>query len=119
MGLGLVITFIVAPTLPPVDASMFSSNGLWLAIQQLLIGIALGFTMQFAFATIRYAGELIGLQMGLSFATFVDPTSHLNMPVLARLWTCWRCCCSCAQWPSMADFNAGRHLSYAADGADR
>ena len=82
MGLGLVITFIVA--LPPVDASMFSSNGLWLAIQQLLIGIALGFTMQFAFATIRYAGELIGLQMGLSFATFVDPTSHLNMPVLAR-----------------------------------
>lgn len=84
MGLGLVITFIVAPTLPPIDANMFSANGLWLAIQQLLIGIALGFTMQFAFATIRYAGEVIGLQMGLSFATFVDPTSHLNMPVLAR-----------------------------------
>lgn len=57
----------------------------WVAIQQILIGIALGFTMQFAFAAVRTAGEIIGLQMGLSFATFVDPASHLNMPVLARI----------------------------------
>ena len=42
-------------------------------------------TMQFAFAAVRTAGEIIGLQMGLSFATFVDPASHLNMPVLARI----------------------------------
>ena len=55
------------------------------AVQQILIGIALGFTMQFAFAAVRTAGEIIGLQMGLSFATFVDPGSHLNMPVLARI----------------------------------
>jgi flagellar biosynthetic protein FliR len=41
--------------------------------------------MQFAFAAVRTAGELIGLQMGLSFATFFDPGSRLNMPVLARL----------------------------------
>lgn len=54
-------------------------------MQQILIGIALGFTMQFAFAAVRTAGEFIGLQMGLSFATFVDPGSHLNMPVLARI----------------------------------
>lgn len=52
---------------------------------QILIGVALGFTMQFAFAAVRTAGEIIGLQMGLSFATFVDPASHLNMPVLARI----------------------------------
>lgn len=45
---------------------------LWQAMQQILIGIALGFTMQFAFAAVRTAGELIGLQMGLSFATFFD-----------------------------------------------
>lgn len=63
----------------------FSIAALWLAMQQILIGIALGFTMQFAFAAVRTAGEFIGLQMGLSFATFVDPGSHLNMPVLARI----------------------------------
>ncbi|MGY5956534.1 flagellar biosynthetic protein FliR [Kosakonia sp. BK9b] len=86
LGLGILITVVIAPTLPQVpNVPIFSVTGLWLAMQQMLIGIALGFTMQFAFATIRTAGELIGLQMGLSFATFVDPTSHLNMPVLARI----------------------------------
>ncbi|KAF1367401.1 MAG: flagellar type III secretion system protein FliR [Yokenella regensburgei] len=85
LGLGFLITFVIAPMLPPTDVTLFSPNALWLALQQVLIGIALGFTMQFAFAAIRTAGEIIGLQMGLSFATFVDPGSNLNMPVLARI----------------------------------
>jgi len=86
VGLGILITIVIAPTLPDTpDIGIFAPAALWVGMQQILIGIALGFTMQFAFATIRLAGELIGLQMGLSFATFVDPTSHLNMPVLARI----------------------------------
>ncbi|AUX93896.1 flagellar biosynthetic protein FliR [Mixta gaviniae] len=84
IGLALMITWILAPELPPTNVTLFSVGGFWLLIQQLLIGIALGFTMQFAFAAVRMAGELIGLQMGLSFATFFDPGSRLNMPVLAR-----------------------------------
>jgi flagellar biosynthetic protein FliR len=84
IGLALMITWIVAPTLPSTGVTIFSAQGFWLAAQQILIGIMLGFTMQFAFAAIRTAGELIGLQMGLSFATFFDPGSRLNMPVLAR-----------------------------------
>ena len=84
IGLALMITWIVAPTLPATEVTIFSAAGFWLAAQQILIGIALGFTMQFAFAAIRTAGEIIGLQMGLSFATFFDPGSRLNMPVLAR-----------------------------------
>ena len=85
IGLGIVITIIVAPTLPAVDIPIFSPNAIWIALQQVMIGVAVGFTMQLAFAAVRTAGELIGLQMGLSFATFVDPGSHLNMPVLARI----------------------------------
>ncbi|WP_130098763.1 flagellar biosynthetic protein FliR [Siccibacter turicensis] len=84
IGLGIMITVIIAPNLPVTGVTIFSPQGFWLAIQQILIGIALGFTMQFAFAAVRMAGEVIGLQMGLSFATFVDPASKLNMPVLAR-----------------------------------
>lgn len=85
IALGIVITIIIAPTLPAVNVPIFSPAALWLGLQQILIGVALGFTMQFTFAAIRTAGELIGLQMGLSFATFFDPASHLNMPVLARI----------------------------------
>lgn len=86
IGLGGLITILVAPTLPVVDVPVFSSGGLWLAIEQILIGIAFGMTMQFAFATVRLAGEIIGMQMGLSFATFFDPTGGPNMPVLARFF---------------------------------
>lgn len=85
LGLGLLITVVIAPSLPTHNVPIFSFDALWIAMQQILIGIALGFTMQFAFAAVRTAGEIIGLQMGLSFATFVDPGSHLNMPVLARI----------------------------------
>ena len=72
------------PTLPSVEVTLFSPAGFWLLLQQMLIGIGLGFTMQLAFAAVRLSGEVIGLQMGLSFATFFDPGSRLNMPVLAR-----------------------------------
>ncbi|KOR03882.1 flagellar biosynthetic protein FliR [Pluralibacter gergoviae] len=85
LGLGVLIAVIVAPSLPATDVTIFSGNALWLALQQILIGTLIGFTMQLAFAAVRTAGELIGLQMGLSFATFVDPGSHLSMPVLARI----------------------------------
>ncbi|MDW8846706.1 flagellar biosynthetic protein FliR [Erwinia pyri] len=84
IGLGVMITYALVPSLPPTNVTLFSVGGFWLLIQQILIGIAIGFTMQFAFAAVRTAGEVIGLQMGLSFATFFDPASRLNMPVLAR-----------------------------------
>src|SRR5476649_873427 len=64
LGLGIMITVLLAPLLPPVATPLFSVAGLWLCIEQMLVGAALGLTMQFAFAAIRMAGEVIGLQMG-------------------------------------------------------
>lgn len=84
IGLAVLITWIMVPTLPSVEVTLFSPAGFWLLLQQMLIGVGLGFTMQLAFAAVRLSGEVIGLQMGLSFATFFDPGSRLNMPVLAR-----------------------------------
>ena len=73
LGLALLIAIVVAPTLPPATfVSPFSAPGVLLILQQLLIGVAIGFTMQIIFAAVELAGELIGLQMGLSFATFVN-----------------------------------------------
>src|SRR4051794_19196294 len=67
IGLALLVTALVAPTLPSATAvSPFSAAGMLLIIAQLLIGIAMGLAMQVAFATVTLAGDLIGLQMGLS-----------------------------------------------------
>ncbi len=45
----------------------------------------MGLAMRLVFAMVQAAGDYIGLQMGLSFASFFDPTSGGNTQVLARL----------------------------------
>ncbi len=86
IGLGLLLTFLLSPSLPDTSIPLFSIAGLWLSIQQILIGLAMGLAMQLAFATVHFAGELAGLKMGLGFATFFDPASGMHMPVLGRLF---------------------------------
>jgi flagellar biosynthetic protein FliR len=87
IGLGVFIALIVAPTLPPMpDVGLGSWHGLFILVQQLLIGIAIGFTMRIAFAAVEAAGEIIGLQMGLGFASFFDPQSAGQTLVLARFF---------------------------------
>ncbi len=93
IGLAAMITWLLVPLLPPVNVTLFSPAGFMLLIQQMLIGIAIGFTMQFAFAAVRAAGELIGLQMGLSFATFLIPPVGLICRSLRVFSTCWPCYC--------------------------
>lgn len=86
IGLALVISIAIAPILPAVpDISPISPDGLWILIQQVLIGTALGFSMRLVFAAVQAAGEFIGLQMGLAFATFYDPASRANTAVLGGL----------------------------------
>lgn len=86
VGLAALLAMIVAPTLGPMPALATASwNALWIMGQQILIGIALGLTMRVVFAAVQTAGEFIGLQMGLSFASFFDPSTGSNTAVLARL----------------------------------
>jgi flagellar biosynthetic protein FliR len=69
-----VIAVVVAPFAGvPQGIALASTTGLELVVQQVLIGLALGFAARMLFAVFEIAGELIGLQMGFSFAGFFDP----------------------------------------------
>ncbi len=82
---GLVITVALVPTLPPMPAiSPGSWVGLAMLAQQIMIGVLMGFTLRIAFAAIDVAGELIGMQMSLSFAVFYDPQNAGQTPVLSE-----------------------------------
>jgi flagellar biosynthetic protein FliR len=88
IGLAVLVSAIVAPTLPAVPVvSPFSAAGVLLIVEQVLIGIAIGLAMQIAFATVTLAGDLIGLQMGLSFAAFVDPQNAEQAPLVGSFLT--------------------------------
>ncbi|MGG1945651.1 flagellar biosynthetic protein FliR [Trinickia sp. NRRL B-1857] len=84
IALAAFITLVVAPTLPAMpQATVFSAAGVWIMVMQFLIGAALGFTMQLVFTAVEMAGTLVGLQMGLGFATFFDPTSNASSQVIS------------------------------------
>lgn len=83
--LGIAIALALAPALPPMpQIAPGSLTGLALMATQMLLGIAMGFAARVVFAAIDVAGELIGFQMGLSFATFYDPLSSSQTPVITE-----------------------------------
>lgn len=85
IGLALAITLAVAPTLGPLpQTDPGSGAGLLIMAQQISIGLAMGFAMRIVFAAVEMAGELIGLQMGLGFATFFDPQYGSQIPIIGR-----------------------------------
>ncbi|MGA7779722.1 MAG: flagellar biosynthetic protein FliR [Paraburkholderia sp.] len=84
IGLSAFITIIVAPTLGAMpQATVFSAAGIWIMVNQFLIGAALGLTMQIVFTAIQATGEFVGLGMGLGFATFFDQQASGSSAVLS------------------------------------
>jgi len=70
------------PTTDPVSLA-----GIMILIQQFIIGIAMGFTMQIVFAAVDMAGNLIGMSMGLGFASFYDPQTNASTPAISQFLT--------------------------------
>lgn len=86
VGLSVVITLVAAPLIGVMpDVTPASWSGLLIALQQVLIGMALGLCMRLVFTAVMMAGEFIGLKMGLAFASFFDPATGANTAVLSRL----------------------------------
>ncbi len=85
--LTLVLSVLVVPLLPPVPAvEPLSLAGLMISVQQILIGLAMGFTLQLVFGALMIAGESIAMSMGLGFASMVDPTNGVNVPVISQFF---------------------------------
>jgi flagellar biosynthetic protein FliR len=83
IGLAVLLTVLVAPTLPATAMiSPMSVMGFVLIFQQIVVGVTIGFAMQLAFAAVELAGNMIGLQMGISFAVFVDPQTSRQTPII-------------------------------------
>ena len=77
IALGLLLAMIIAPTIPALPAAdPMSLAGLLILIQEMLIGLGMGFSIRIVFAAVEMAGEISSLTMGLGFATFFDPQTR-------------------------------------------
>lgn len=87
LGLALLITILVVPWLgdvPYMDA--LSPAAAVITLQQILIGVALGFAVLLLFQLFVVAGQMISMQMGLGFASMVDPANGVSVPVLSQFY---------------------------------
>jgi flagellar biosynthesis protein FliR len=87
IALALVIALCLQPGLP--EQAVISLNGpdaFGAVVQQLVIGIAIGLAVRIVFAAVEMAGEIIGLQMGLNFAGFFDPTTNSQSSSAGRFF---------------------------------
>ena len=86
IGLGLALTLVIAPVLPQTGmaTSLASAAGMLLLLQQLVVGLLLGFMVNMTFGAATMAGELAGLQMGLGFASFYDPVHAAFQPLVGQ-----------------------------------
>ena len=85
IGLALLVALSAQATLGaqplvPLDGA----DALGTLVQQVGIGMTIGFAVRLVFAALELAGEVIGLQMGLNFAAFFDPMSSGQASAVSR-----------------------------------
>jgi flagellar biosynthesis protein FliR len=87
IGLALLVAVAAQAGLPtqPV-VSLSSPQALGVAVQQILVGLSIGFAARLVFAAMELAGEMVGLQMGLNFAGFFDPASSTQTSAVSRFF---------------------------------
>ena len=83
--LGVAMTLVLVPHLPAMpDVEALSLSMALLIAEQILIGAMMGFILQLLFQIFTIAGQIIAMQMGLAFASMVDPASGVSVPVIGQ-----------------------------------
>jgi flagellar biosynthesis protein FliR len=82
--------FIAVATQPSLsNQPVIDVNGpaaLGAVIQQVGIGVAIGFAVRLIFSVFELAGQIIGFQMGLGFAAFFDPSTSAQSSAMGRFY---------------------------------
>jgi flagellar biosynthetic protein FliR len=85
--LAFVIAYIVFLTIK-TSSIAFQFNIWWLflnAIKEIAAGLVIGFSLNFVFSGIQFAGTLIGFDMGLSMAEVLNPGSQAQNNVIGEI----------------------------------
>jgi len=83
----VVLTLVIAPVSPPVPVvDPISGEAVLIVVNQILIGAAMGLALQLVFAMFIIGGQIMAFQMGLGFASMVDPSSGTQVPVISQFY---------------------------------
>lgn len=87
VGLASWLTIAIMPTLPPMPAiELFSVASFIVAAEQVLIGVSMAFLVQVLFQIFILAGQMIAMQMGLGFASMIDPGNGVSVAIISQFY---------------------------------
>lgn len=70
----------------PLDHAVLPIEYGCLAMREILIGLALAFSLHAVMLALRVAGELVGHEMGFNMASIVDPVTGLRTPIITQIY---------------------------------
>jgi flagellar biosynthetic protein FliR len=84
VALAFLVALASQASLPQAPLIGFNDpHALGVLMQQVGVGLSIGFAVRLVFAAVELAGEVIGFQMGLNFASFFDPTMGAQSSAVA------------------------------------
>ncbi|MGH8438706.1 MAG: flagellar biosynthetic protein FliR [Pseudomonas sp.] len=84
----LAITVVIVPGLPPMpEVQALDLSALLLIAEQIIIGALFGLSLQLFFQIFVIAGQIVAIQMGMAFASMVDPANGVNVAVIGQFLT--------------------------------
>lgn len=87
LGLAVFVTLALVATLPRVPTvDPFSGMSFMMVVQQILVGLLLGFMVQILFQIFVIGGQLVAMQNGLGFSTLMDPINGVSVTSISQLY---------------------------------
>jgi flagellar biosynthetic protein FliR len=82
------LAVMVVPILPKAHyTDPLSLGGILITIEQVVIGLLLGFIVTLLFTALTIGGQTVAQLMGLGFASMMDPQNGVSVPVVGQFYT--------------------------------
>lgn len=85
----LMITLVCYPVLritPPVVPTDVFTLGL-LVMREVMVGVTLGFITRIIFSAVEFSGQIIGMQMGFTISSIIDPSQGTQTQIMSVMQT--------------------------------
>ena len=86
VGLTLLVCVVVVQAGLVASIPDLSNFSLVALVQEIAIGLSMGFVLRLVFGALELGAQVISLQMGLGFAELISPQTGVSEPTLAQFY---------------------------------
>lgn len=86
IGLSIVISILLFPVVAMPNIPLTNAPGYMLLVgKEILVGLILGYTVDFIFHGVRFAGHVLGYQLGFAIVSTIDPQTSEQISIIGQL----------------------------------